>query len=83
MQKQVINFIIQKISEVSGIPVEDIDAREPLLDLGLSSYMVAEISAAIEDEFGFKISLLQISNGASIEELAEISADADLVTVAA
>lgn len=76
MQQQLINFMINKISVVSGIPIEDIDAREPLLDLGLSSFMMAEASAAIEDEFDIKMSPLEMANGASIKDLAKTSVEA-------
>ena len=71
MQQPLINFIIQKVSEVSQIPTEDINESEPMLDLGLSSFMMAEVSAAIEEVYNIKICLLKIANGATIAELAE------------
>ncbi len=42
-----------------------------MLDLGLSSFMMAEVSAAIEEVYNIKICLLKIANGATIAELAE------------
>ncbi len=72
-----VRFIAKKISDVSLIPIEELHADEPIKDLGLSSFMMAETSAAIKEAYGVSVSYLDIEKGASIGYLAKRLAQQD------
>ena len=71
MQQKLIDFITQKISELSHIPVQEIDVHASILDLGLSSFLIAEVNIAVEETFGLELPFMVIAEGASITSLAE------------
>ena len=70
-------FIGKTISDVSLIPIEEIHTDEPIKDLGLSSFMLAETGAVIKEAYGVNISYLDIEKGASIAYLAKRLAQQD------
>lgn len=73
MQQQLVDFILQKMSELSHIPTTEINIDEPIMNLGLSSFLIAEVNLAVEEKFGMELPFMAIAEGASIRKLAEES----------
>ncbi len=57
------------LSELSGIDVDDLDASATLLELGLDSLLLTQVSKEFHDEFGVRITMRQL-----IDELPTIAA---------
>ncbi|GAA2267733.1 hypothetical protein GCM10010430_61150 [Kitasatospora cystarginea] len=44
--------LVEVFAEVSGLPADRLDPRTPLEELGLTSYLVARLTARLRDDFG-------------------------------
>lgn len=65
----VVGALIELISEIMRIPVEKIDRRQSLVNLGVDSLMAMELQAAVGRKTGVKLSTLELMKGNAIEQL--------------
>ena len=69
--QSVTNFLTEKISEYSKVPVTDLSPDMILEDIGLSSLDIVMISGEIEDEFAIEIDPTVIFESKTINEVVE------------
>lgn len=69
MQQQLVNFMVNKISELSYIPLKDIDTNKPLINFGLNSLLFAEVGIAVEENFGIDFPFSEIEGNISVIQL--------------
>jgi acyl transferase domain-containing protein/acyl carrier protein len=62
--------LVELVSEIMRIPVDKIDPRQSLVNLGVDSLIAMELQAAIGRKTGAKISTLELMKGSAIEHLA-------------
>jgi acyl transferase domain-containing protein/acyl carrier protein len=62
--------LVELISEIMRIPVDKIDRRQSLVNLGVDSLMAMELQTAIARKTGAKLSTLELMKGNAIEQLA-------------
>jgi acyl carrier protein len=62
--------LVELISEIMRIPVDKIDRRQSLVNLGVDSLMAMELQTAIARKTGAKLSTLELMKGDAIEQLA-------------
>ena len=62
--------LVEIISEIMRIPVDKIDRRQSLVNLGVDSLMAMELQTAIGQKIGAKLSTLELMKGSAIEQLA-------------
>lgn len=67
---QVVKVLVELVSEIMRIPVEKIDPRQSLVNLGVDSLMAMELQTAIGRKTGAKLSTLELMKGNPIEQLA-------------
>ena len=65
------DLLVEWISRIMRVPAANMDRDMPLTNFGLDSLMAVEIQGLIEKETGVSLSVLQILQGNSIEQLAE------------
>ncbi len=65
------NFLTEKISAYSKVPVSELPAGKALEDIGLSSLDIVMISGEIEDEFDIEIDPSVIFDSRTINEVVE------------
>ncbi|MDR3497274.1 MAG: SDR family NAD(P)-dependent oxidoreductase [Ancalomicrobiaceae bacterium] len=64
-------LIALEIERILRIPVEEIDRRRPLSEIGMDSLMALELRMAAEDRLGVEIPLMSLAGGASLDDIAE------------
>ena len=58
-----------EISEILRIPAGKLDAERPLQELGLDSLMSVELVVAVEERFGIRLPVMELSENSSINKL--------------
>jgi acyl carrier protein len=64
-------FLTEQLSTVLRIPASDIDARQPLNDLGIDSLMAVELRNQVKARLGVVIPIAKLLDEPCIEELAD------------
>ncbi|QXH74835.1 SDR family NAD(P)-dependent oxidoreductase [Pseudomonas atacamensis] len=59
----------QEISEILRMPTSKIDSSRPLQELGLDSLMSVELVVAVEERFGIRLPVMELSESSSIAKL--------------
>jgi NADPH:quinone reductase-like Zn-dependent oxidoreductase/NADP-dependent 3-hydroxy acid dehydrogenase YdfG/acyl carrier protein len=59
----------QEISEILRLPTSKLDASRPLQELGLDSLMSVELVVAVEERFGMRLSVMELSEASSIGKI--------------
>lgn len=59
-----------EVSEILRLPAARLDRQRPLQDLGLDSLMSVELVGALEERFGIRLPVMELSESSSIEKLA-------------
>lgn len=59
----------QEISEILRIPTSKLDGSRPLQELGLDSLMSVELVVAVEERFGIRLPVMELSETSSIDKL--------------
>ncbi|MNF85732.1 acyl carrier protein [compost metagenome] len=59
----------QEISEILRIPASKLDSTRPLQELGLDSLMSVELVVAVEERFGIRLPVMELSETSSIAKL--------------
>lgn len=59
----------QEISEILRMPTSKIDSSRPLQELGLDSLMSVELVVAVEERFGIRLPVMELSGSSSIAKL--------------
>lgn len=58
-----------EISEILRLPASKLDSQRPLQELGLDSLMSVELVVAVEDRFGIRLPVMELSESSSIDKL--------------
>lgn len=58
-----------EVSEILRLPAARLDRQRPLQDLGLDSLMSVELVVALEERFGVRLPVMELSESSSIEKL--------------
>lgn len=58
-----------EISEILRLPASKLDPLRPLQELGLDSLMSVELVVAVEDRFGIRLPVMELSESSSIDKL--------------
>jgi NAD(P)-dependent dehydrogenase (short-subunit alcohol dehydrogenase family)/acyl carrier protein len=64
-------MLAEQVAQTLRIPVERIDVKRPLTDMGIDSLMAVELQIAINVKFGVEFSALELTRGFSISQLTE------------
>jgi acyl transferase domain-containing protein/NADPH:quinone reductase-like Zn-dependent oxidoreductase/NAD(P)-dependent dehydrogenase (short-subunit alcohol dehydrogenase family)/acyl carrier protein len=59
----------QEISEILRLPTNKLDVQRPLQELGLDSLMSVELVVAVEERFGIRLPVMELSETSSINKL--------------
>ncbi|MBD0679830.1 type I polyketide synthase [Pseudomonas sp. PSB11] len=59
----------QEISEILRMPTSKLDSNQPLQELGLDSLMSVELVVAVEERFGIRLPVMELSETSSIAKL--------------
>jgi acyl transferase domain-containing protein/NADPH:quinone reductase-like Zn-dependent oxidoreductase/acyl carrier protein len=59
----------QEISEILRMPTSKLDSSRPLQELGLDSLMSVELVVAVEERFGIRLPVMELSETSSIAKL--------------
>ncbi len=59
----------QEISEILRLPANKLDINRPLQELGLDSLMSVELVVAVEERFGIRLPVMELSETSSIAKL--------------
>ena len=59
----------QEISEILRMPTSKLDSNRPLQELGLDSLMSVELVVAVEERFGIRLPVMELSETSSIAKL--------------
>ena len=62
-------LLAKEVSAVLRTPVEDINVKRPLTDLGMDSLMGVELRMSAQQKLGVDIPLASIANGVSIDDI--------------
>lgn len=58
-----------EVSEILRLPASRVDAQRPLQELGLDSLMSVELVVALEDRFGIRLPVMELSETSSLDKL--------------
>lgn len=67
----VASFLRNRISRITGLPLDDVATHRPLTQLGLDSLMAVEFKGQVEATLRATISVGTLLRGASLDEVAE------------
>ncbi len=65
------DLVSHEVAGILRLPVEKIDHKRSLFDLGMDSLMGVELMMGIEERFGITIPMMALSGGPSIQRIAE------------
>lgn len=63
------DMLKQEISEILRLPASKLDSQRPLQELGLDSLMSVELVVAVEERFGIRLPVMELSESSSIDKL--------------
>ena len=64
-------LVASEVAKLMGVAASELNAHQPVADLGMDSLMVVELASALEERLGFKIPAVSLSGGATIRTMAE------------
>lgn len=67
----IIRLLTSEISAILRLPMDKIDCKKPLFEIGMDSLVGAELVNAIQQRFSLQLSMLALSQNATIHSLAE------------
>jgi len=62
-------MLAEQVAQTLRIPVERIDLKRPLTEMGIDSLMTMELQIAVNMTFGIELSALELTRGFSINQL--------------
>jgi phthiocerol/phenolphthiocerol synthesis type-I polyketide synthase C len=62
-------LLTHEVSEILRLPAARLDRQRPLQELGLDSLMSVELVVALEERFGIRLPVMELSESSSIEKL--------------
>ena len=71
VRELITNILTQEISQILRLPIEKVDQKCSIYDLGMDSLMGMELLLAIEEQFNTKLPLMSLTEGGSIQKIAE------------
>lgn len=66
-----IQALLSEISKILRLPLEKLATNKPITELGMDSLMGMELVSIIEDRFTVKLPVMALTDGASVEKVAE------------
>jgi len=69
LREAFVELLKQEISEILRLPASRLDSQRPLQELGLDSLMSVELVVAVEERFGIRLSVMELSESSSIDKL--------------
>lgn len=66
-EERMVRFLAEELARILRLPVEKIDPRADVNDLGLDSLMAMELVTVVERELALRLSTMELMSGASIE----------------
>jgi acyl transferase domain-containing protein/NADPH:quinone reductase-like Zn-dependent oxidoreductase/short-subunit dehydrogenase/acyl carrier protein len=63
--------LLSEISKILRLPIEKLATNKPITELGMDSLMGMELVSIIEDRFTVKLPVMALTDGASVEKVAE------------
>jgi len=64
------DMLKHEVCEILRLPPARLDAQRPLQELGLDSLMSVELVVALEERFGIRLPVMELSDNSSIDKLA-------------
>jgi hypothetical protein len=74
MQKELLEYMVMKISEFAGLPEKEIDIDIAMVDMGLSSLFLSELGVCVSEKFKLETAYMLIVDGLSIKEFSQEAA---------
>jgi len=71
VKKLIASQLTNEISQILRLPIEKVDQKCAIYDLGMDSLMGMELLLAIEERFGMKLPLMSLTEGGSILKIAD------------
>ncbi len=71
IQEIIIGLLLTEIEHILRLPREKLDTNASVFDLGMDSLMGMELVLAIEERFHVKLPVMALTEGATIERIAE------------
>ncbi len=65
-----VEMLKHEVCEILRLPPARLDAQRPLQELGLDSLMSVELVVALEERFGIRLPVMELSDSSSIDKLA-------------
>lgn len=65
------SILAKEVSAVLRTPVEEVNVKRPLTDLGMDSLMGVELRMTAQQKLGIDIPLASIANGVSVDDIAK------------
>ncbi|MCX7117671.1 MAG: SDR family NAD(P)-dependent oxidoreductase [Legionellales bacterium] len=65
------DLLCSEISKILRMPIEKIDKKASLLEIGMDSLVGAELGFAIEQRFSIQIPMLALSQGLSVDQISQ------------
>lgn len=69
LREHVIELLKQEVCEIIRLPAARLDIQRPLQELGLDSLMSVELVVALEERFGIRLPVMELSENSSIDKL--------------
>jgi len=67
---RIADLLAAETSRILRLPVEEIDPRQPLTDMGFDSLMAVDLRMAAEEKLGLDIPLMSLAGGATLMDIA-------------
>ena len=64
-----VELLKHEVCEILRLPAARLDAQRPLQELGLDSLMSVELVVALEERFGIRLPVMELSESSSIDKL--------------
>ncbi|WP_129971919.1 type I polyketide synthase [Pseudomonas sp. SWI36] len=65
-----VDMLKHEVCEILRLPPARLDAQRPLQEMGLDSLMSVELVVALEERFGIRLPVMELSDSSSIDKLA-------------
>ncbi|MOA15129.1 Polyketide synthase PksL [compost metagenome] len=64
-----VELLKHEVCEILRLPAARLDTQRPLQELGLDSLMSVELVVALEERFGIRLPVMELSESSSIDKL--------------
>ena len=68
-------YVCQQISVVSEVPLAELDRQRPLSELGMDSFMAAELKSWLDEDMDIVMPVVELLQGPSIQQLTQRLSD--------